>query len=100
MREEKKITNFQELLNSEYGPVDSDKRMEFEENTHLSIRREILKSARKEAKLTQAELADKTVTKRSFITKIENAKANIQLLTRIKIFGKGLNRRVGFTFLY
>lgn len=100
MREEKKITNFQELLNSEYGPVDSDKRMEFEENAQLFIISEMLKSARKEAKLTQAELAAKTGTKKSYISKIENAKANIQLLTRIKIFGKGLNRRVGFTFLY
>lgn len=99
MKEEKKITNFQELLDSEYGPVGSDERMEFEENAQLFIISEMLKSARKEAKLTQAELAAKTGTKKSYISKIENAKANIQLSTLIRIFEKGLNRRVGFTFL-
>jgi len=99
MKGEKKITNFQELLDSEYGPVGSDERMEFEENAQLFIISEMLKSARKEAKLTQAELAAKTGTKKSYISKIENAKANIQLSTLIRIFEKGLNRRVGFTFL-
>jgi ribosome-binding protein aMBF1 (putative translation factor) len=99
MKGKKKITNFQELLDSEYGPVGSDERMEFEENAQLFIISEMLKSARKEAKLTQAELAAKTGTKKSYISKIENAKANIQLSTLIRIFEKGLNRRVGFTFL-
>lgn len=60
---------------------------------------EMLKTARKEAKLTQEELADKTGTKKSYISKLENGKGNIQLSTLIRIFEQGLNRRIGLTFL-
>lgn len=60
---------------------------------------EMLKAARKEAKLTQEELAIKAGTQKSYISKIENGKGNIQLSTLIRIFEKGLNRKIGFTFL-
>jgi len=59
----------------------------------------MLKEARKEAKLTQEELAFKSGTKKSYISKIENARGNIQLSTIIRIFEQGLNRKVGLTFL-
>jgi HTH-type transcriptional regulator / antitoxin HipB len=60
---------------------------------------EMLKEARKEANMTQQQLAEKAGTKKSYISKIENAKGNIQLATLIRIFEKGLNRRIGLTFL-
>jgi HTH-type transcriptional regulator / antitoxin HipB len=41
----------------------------------------------------------KAGTKKSYISKIENAKGNIQLSTLIRIFEKGLNRKIGLTFL-
>jgi len=49
--------------------------------------------------LTQAEMAERSGTKKSYISEIENAKGNIQLSTLIRIFDKGLNRKVGVTFL-
>ena len=52
-----------------------------------------------EAKLTQEQLAEKAGTKKSYISKIENAKGNIQLSTLIRIFETGLNRKIGLTFL-
>jgi transcriptional regulator with XRE-family HTH domain len=60
---------------------------------------EMLKEARKQANMTQQELAEKAGTKKSYISKIENAKGNIQLSTLIRIFEKGLNRKVGLTFI-
>ena len=60
---------------------------------------EMLKEARREAKITQEELAAKTGTKKSYISRIENGKGNIQLSTVIRIFEIGLNKRIGFTFL-
>lgn len=60
---------------------------------------EMLKEARRTANLTQEQLALKACTKKSYISKIENAKGNIQLSTLIRIFEKGLNRRIGLTFL-
>lgn len=60
---------------------------------------EMLKEARKKAKLTQQQLAERAGTKKSYISRIENAKGNIQLSTLIRIFETGLNRRIGLTFL-
>jgi len=53
----------------------------------------------REQKLTQEQLAKKAGTKKSYISKIENAKGNIQLSTLIRIFETGLNRKIGLTFL-
>ena len=59
----------------------------------------MLKNARKEAKITQEQLAEKTGTKKSYISRIENGRGNIQLSTFIRIFEIGLNKRIGLTFL-
>jgi DNA-binding XRE family transcriptional regulator len=93
------IKNFEELINLEHGKIGSESRMEFEKNSHMFIVSEMLKEARKEANLTQEQLAEKTGTKKSYISKIENAKGNIQFSTLIKIFEVGLNKRIGLTFL-
>ena len=95
----KKITNFEQLIEVEYGKIGTENRNEYEENAQMFIVSEMLKQARKEAKLTQEQLAEKTGTKKSYISRIENAKGNIQLSTLIRIFEKGLNKRIGLTFL-
>ena len=59
----------------------------------------MLKAARKEANMTQEELAKKVGTKKSYISKLENGKVNVRLSRLIQIFEEGLNRRVGFTFM-
>lgn len=53
---------------------------------------EMLREARKKANLTQEQLALRAGTKKSYISKIENAKGNIQLSTLIRIFEKGLKK--------
>ena len=77
----------------------NESRNKYEENAQMFIISEMLKDARKEAKMTQEQLAEKTGTKKSYISKLENAKGNIQLSTLIRIFEQGLNRRIGLTFL-
>lgn len=49
--------------------------------------------------MTQEQLAIKAGAKKSYISRIENARGNIQLSTLIRIFEKGLNRKIGLTFL-
>jgi len=93
------IKTFEELLEKEYGKVGTENRNEYEEKAQMFIVSEMLKEARKEANLTQEQLAAKTGTKKSYISKIENGKGNIQLSTLIRIFEKGLNRKIGLTFL-
>ena len=93
------IRDFDELIEREHGKIGSDSRNDYEERAQMFIVSEMLKEARKEAKLTQEQLAEKAGTKKSYISKIENAKGNIQLSTLIRIFEKGLNKRIGLTFL-
>lgn len=99
MKEYKGITNFEELIELEHGKVGTFTRNEHEEKSQLFIISEMLKASRKEANLTQEQLAEKTGTKKSYISKLENAKANIQLSTLIRIFEQGFNKRIGVTFL-
>lgn len=95
----KNITNFEELIELEHGKIGTESRNKYEEGAQMFIVSEMLKSARKEAKMTQEQLAQKAGTKKSYISKIENGKGNIQLSTLIRIFEQGLNRRIGLTFL-
>ena len=99
MKKLKNIKTFDQLLEVEHGKIGSKSRSQFEENAQMFIISEMLKEARKEANMTQEQLAEKTGTKKSYISKLENAKGNIQLSTLIRIFEQGLNRRIGLTFL-
>lgn len=99
MEKYKSIKNFDQLIDLEHGPIGSESRSKYEEGAQMFIVSEMLKSARKEANLTQEQLADKAGTKKSYISKLENGKGNIQLSTLIRIFEQGLNRKVGLTFL-
>jgi DNA-binding XRE family transcriptional regulator len=99
MTEYKGIKAFDDLIEKEYGKIGAESRNEYEESAQMFIVSKMLKEARKTANLTQEQLALKAGTKKSYISKIENAKGNIQLSTLIRIFEKGLNRRIGLTFL-
>lgn len=95
----KNVTNFDQLIEVEHGEIGTESRNNYEEKTQMFISSEMLKNARKEAKITQEQLAEKTGTKKSYILRIENGKVNIQLFTLIRIFELGLNKRIGLTFL-
>jgi DNA-binding XRE family transcriptional regulator len=99
MKEYKKISTFNQLIELEHGKIGTETRNVYEEKSQMFIISEMLKEARKEAKLTQEELAERTGTKKSYISRIENGKGNIQLSTLIRIFEVGLQKRIGFTFL-
>ena len=90
---------FDQLIEVEHGKIGTESRNSYEEKTQMFIISEMLKDARKEAKITQEQLAEKTGTKKSYISRIENGKGNIQLSTLIRIFELGLNKRIGITFL-
>lgn len=95
----KNIKTFDQLIELEHGKIGTVSRNKYEEGAQMFIISEMLKSARKEANLTQEQLAEKAGTKKSYISKLENAKGNIQLSTLIRIFEQGLGRKIGLTFL-
>ncbi|MCK5134265.1 MAG: helix-turn-helix transcriptional regulator [Bacteroidales bacterium] len=93
----KKITTFDEHLDGRYGKIGTEKRTEFEIKAKAFTIGEILREARKEAKMTQEELASKTGTKKSFISRIENGHSDIQLSTLYRIVEIGLGRRINLS---
>ena len=99
MKNYNNISSFDQLIEVEHGKIGTESRNTYEENSQMFIISEMLKQARKEAKITQEQLAEKTGTKKSYISRIENGKGNIQLSTLIRIFEIGLNKRIGLTFL-
>lgn len=86
--------DFDELLNIQYGVVGTKKRDAFEEKAQYFVISETLKDARNSAHLTQEQLADKVGTKKSYISRLENGKCDIQLSTLYRIFEEGLGRKV------
>lgn len=54
----------------------------------------MIKQARKDAGLTQEELAQKSGTSKHYISRLENNKADIELLTLKKIIEAGLGKRL------
>jgi len=90
---------FDELLDIKYGKIGSLTRDEYEAKANYFVISEMLKEARKEAHITQEQLADKIGTKKSYISRLENGKADIQVSTLYKIFETGLGRKIRLTLL-
>jgi len=99
MRTIKDAKTFDELLDIKYGKPGTPKRDEFETKAKAFVIGEMIKDARKEAHLTQEELARKTGTKKSYISRVENGKIDIQVSTLFKIFEEGLGRKIGLTYV-
>ena len=91
-------SSLDELLNVEFGNVGTATRVEFDRETEAFCLAQTLKEERKRAGLTQEELADKIGTKKTYISRLENGKADIQLSTLFRIF-EGLGKRVSLTIL-
>jgi len=101
MKEEaiKNAKTFDELLDIKYGKIGSPTRDEYEAKANYFVISEMLKEARREAHITQEQLADKIGTKKSYISRLENGKADIQVSTLYKIFETGLGRKIRLTLL-
>ncbi|MFC4874873.1 helix-turn-helix domain-containing protein [Negadavirga shengliensis] len=63
--------------------------MAFEAEAKAFATGELIKEERRLAGMTQEELAEKTGTKKSFISRIENGKTDIQLSTLYRILEMG-----------
>jgi Predicted transcriptional regulator with C-terminal CBS domains len=86
--------NFDELLDIKYGKIGSERRDKFEEKAQYFVISEMLKESRKDAGMTQEQLAEKVGTKKSYISRLENGRCDIQLSTLYRIFEIGLGKQV------
>ena len=89
---------FDELLDAEYGTPGTPERERFDADAAAFCLAETLKDERHKAELTQQQLAERIGTKKTYISRLENGKADVQLNTLYRIF-EGLGRKVSLTIL-
>ena len=91
------MKSFEDLLDKEYGKPGSKRRSDFEFQSLLFQIGTMIKDARKDAVLTQEDLAERLQTKKSYISRLENGKCDIQLSTLYRVFEDGLSRKITIT---
>lgn len=93
----KNIKRFEDILKEKYGEKGTPSRDKYDADS-LAFRLGImLKEARKEAQLTQEELAERTGTKKSYISRIERGLSDIQISTYYKLIELGLGKKLNIT---
>lgn len=93
------ITDFEDLLKEKYGEKGTPDRDKFEADSLAFRLGVMLKEARKESKITQEELAEKTGTKKSYISRIENGQSDIQISTYCKLIETGLGKHLNISIV-
>lgn len=97
MKTKKNITTLSQILDKKYGLEGEPKREKWEqefEAFHLGV---LLEEARMKLGMTQAELAEKCGTNKSYISRIENNSSDIRLSTLMKIIQQGLGGHLKLT---
>jgi ribosome-binding protein aMBF1 (putative translation factor) len=77
-------------FDQKYGKPGAKSRTNFEQNAELFLIAELIRDKRKEAKMTQQELADKLNVKRTYISKLERAVGDVRVSTLRRIVEVGL----------
>lgn len=83
--DESKLINAETILTAKYGEPGSESRKEFDEKARAYYYGTILRDRRKELKMTQNELAEKTGTVRSYIARVEKGETDMQLSSFLRI---------------
>lgn len=101
MKEDKKkqlmaCSTLDELIDADFGVKGTDSRAAFDRAAETFCLAATLREERLKAGFTQQELAEKIGTKKSYISKLENGKSDVQLSTLFRIF-EGLGRRVSLS---
>ena len=93
----KNVIDFEDLLKDKYGEKGSPLREKYDADSLAFRLGVMLKEARKEAQVTQEELAEKTGTKKSYISRIERGQSDIQISTFYKLIEIGLGKHLNIS---
>jgi HTH-type transcriptional regulator / antitoxin HipB len=93
----KNVKTFDQLLDEKYGKKGNIERDRFDADSLAFRLGVMLKEARIEANLTQEELAEKTGTKKSYISRIERGLSDIQISTYYKLIELGLGKHLNIS---
>ncbi|TVQ09167.1 MAG: XRE family transcriptional regulator [Balneolaceae bacterium] len=87
-------TDFEDLLIRKYGAKGIPARDQYDADSLAFRLGVMLKEARSEVKITQEELARRTGTKKSYISRIERGQSDIRMSTWQKLIETGLGKRL------
>ena len=90
-----KTIGLDEITDKYVGKKGTAKREEFENELRLDLIGQAIKQARKERKLTQAQLGELVGVQKAQISKIENNLTDARFETILKVF-KALNAKINF----
>jgi DNA-binding XRE family transcriptional regulator len=93
----KNVKTFDQLLDEKYGKKGNPERDQFDSDSLAFRLGVMLKQARIEANLTQEELAEKTGTKKSYISRIERGLSDIQISTYYRLIELGLGKHLNIS---
>ena len=85
MSTKNRINNYSKVLDQKYGEDGSPERKQFEKEALDFYASQIILQNRKEAKLTQQELAEKTGIDKSYVSRIETGAVQPTVATFIKM---------------
>ncbi len=88
----KNTTDFEEILNNKFGEKGLSSRDKYDADSLAFRLGAMLKEARNEAMITQDELAKRTGTKKSYISRIERGQSDIQISTYYRLIEIGLGK--------
>lgn len=93
----KNITTLDEILDAKYGKKGEPEREKWEQEFESFRLGVLIEEARIKLGMTQAELAEKCGTNKSYISRIENDASDIRLSTLMKIVQQGLGGHLKLT---
>ncbi|HRP91168.1 MAG TPA: helix-turn-helix transcriptional regulator [Edaphocola sp.] len=96
-RNENNITTLAQILDQKYGKRGAKKRENWEQEFEAFQLGVLLEEARLRLGMTQAELAEKCGTNKSYISRIENNASDIRLSTLMKIIQTGFGGHLKLT---
>ena len=90
-----KVTTLDEVKDRFIGEVGTQERDQFEYELRIDLIGEMIKKARKEKNLTQADLGKLVGVQKAQISKLENGASNVTIGTILKVF-EALKAKVNF----
>ena len=93
----KNTTDFEDVLKEKYGKKGTTSRDKYDADSLAFRLGVMLKEARNEAMITQDELAQRTGTKKSYISRIERGQSDIQISTYYKLIEIGLGKHLNIS---
>jgi HTH-type transcriptional regulator / antitoxin HipB len=91
------ITTLEQIIDTKYGKRGMPKRDKWEQDFESFRLGVLLEEARIKLGMTQEELAEKSGTSKSYISRLENNSTDIRLSTLMKIIQQGLGGHLKLT---